>query len=444
MENPTVVIALLALLIFVGLALEELFRRTGIPDTLVLLGIGVAAGATGYLDVRQLHGLDLLFTTSALVLLLFEGAIQLRVSDLRSSLGRSLRLTLLGFFLTMLAVSAVAILLMGMRPLAGLLLGAILGGTSSSVVIPRLELERNTWTVLNIESSIGDVLCIVFSLALVGALAAGTVDYAGTGLQFALGVLGAVLLGVVAGLVWAFGLRPLRERSVSSVALAAAVFLVYAVAEGIGLYGAVACLSFGIVLGNAPSISARGVSSDDLAPAERLFLAEIAFVLKIFFFVLLGASLPLASWKPWVFGLLATAAIFAVRPLAVRLGLRSRYTPKRDALVASALVPQGLASAVLATVPLRAGVEEGGDIYAATVGAVLFTIAFSSVLVFAIDKPFVQKLYGGLFRSYPLQLGIPVAAATPVLEAHHPLESLPESEPEADADQDEPAQKQAV
>jgi len=399
-ENTTLVLAVLALLVFVGMALEELFRRTGIPDVLVLLGIGVVAGATGFYDVEAARGLDRVFITIALVLLLFEGAIQLRVSDLRRGLGSGLLLTLLGFFATMIAVGAVATVFMGMEPLAGLLLGAILGGTSSGVIAASLRLSRETWTVLSLESSLGDVLCIVFSLALAGALTSGTVDVTGVGLSFGVGVVGALVLGAALGLVWAFGLRALRERRVSSVALAAAVFLVYAISEALGLYSTVSCLAFGVVLANAPAISHRGVASDDLAPAERLFLAEIAFVLKTFFFVHLGATLHLAAWQPWVFGLLATAAIFAVRPLVVRLGLSRTTTPRRDAIIASVLVPQGLASAVLAGVPARMGVEDGPAIEAAAVGAILITIASSSLLVFAADKRVVRRVWGRFFGSY--------------------------------------------
>src|SRR5690554_3583002 len=152
--NPTTILAILALLVFVGLALEEVFRRTGIPDVLVLLGLGILAGSTGLIDVQALDGIDKVFTTSALVLILFEGAIQLRLADLRSALGGVLRITVLSFLVAMLVVAGVAIVFMGMRPLAGLLLGAILGGTSSAVVIPivqSMKLKRDTGTALTLE-----------------------------------------------------------------------------------------------------------------------------------------------------------------------------------------------------------------------------------------------------------------------------------------------------
>lgn len=413
--NPTLVLAALAALVFIGLALEELFRRTGIPDVLVLLLIGIAAGATGVVDVNALGGLAGIFTTAALVLILFEGAIHFRLAELRSAMGGVARMTLLGFGVAMIVVGAVSFLVIFPGDvLASLLLGATLGGTSSAVVIPIVQgtkLAADTRTALTLESAFTDVLCIVVALALAGALAAGQVDVGAIGSQLGVGFVGALLVGFALGLLWAFGLRALRQRRVSFLAIGAAVFLVYAIAEAMNTFGAIACLAFGVTLGNAPAF-ARGKKQElELAAGERLFLSEVAFLLKVFFFVYLGASLRLSSWEPWLYGMIAAGAIFVSRPLAVRFGLGRRTTPRRDAMVASALVPRGLAAAVLASVPAQMGLEQGPMIEAATVGAVLFSIVVSSGLVFAIDVPVVRGLYERFFRAFPESVDeVPAAA----------------------------------
>ncbi len=46
MHGPTAALAVLAALVFIGLGLEWLFRRTGIPDVLVLLGLGLVASTS--------------------------------------------------------------------------------------------------------------------------------------------------------------------------------------------------------------------------------------------------------------------------------------------------------------------------------------------------------------------------------------------------------------
>jgi NhaP-type Na+/H+ and K+/H+ antiporter len=52
----------------------------------------------------------------------------------------------------------------------------------------------------------------------------------------------------------------------------------------------------------------------------------------------------------------------------------------------SAIVPKGLAAAVLATIPLQRGIEGGAFIMNLTFSVVLFSIVFTSVLVPLIER----------------------------------------------------------
>ncbi|MBI3180676.1 MAG: cation:proton antiporter [Myxococcales bacterium] len=410
MQSTTVILAALAALVFVGLALEELFRRTGIPDVLGLLAIGFVVSATGLVDLGDLQGVAPVFTTTALVLILFEGAVRLTLSELRSALRASLVITLVNFVLTTAVVAVVALALFPMRPLAAVLLGAILGGTSSAVVIPmvqNLKVSQDVRTALSLESALSDVLCIVFALALVGALSSGGVQWGEVGLDLAKGFGGAVALGVAAAGGWVFGLRALRQKRASLVVVGAAVFIVYALAEALSTFGAIAVLSFGVVLGNAQAIARRGGDRNaglGLFEGERVFLSEMAFLLKVFFFVYLGIALKVDGYEPIVFGGVVTIAFFAVRPLVVRVSLPPARTSRSDAVVASALVPKGLAAAVLASVPAQAGISEGKLLEAIVFGCVLFSIPISSALVLFARRPFVSGAYERFFRRYREEL----------------------------------------
>lgn len=408
MSDPTIILAALAALVFLGLALEELFKRTKIPDVLVLLMVGLGLSATGLVRTESLAGVGRVFTTVALVLILFEGAVRMRADELRSALGRSLALTFVNFFATMIIVGGVAWALFGMRLQAGLLLGAILGGTSSAVVIPMvqsLKLGPQTRTALSLESALSDVLCIVFALALMGTLGADVTaapDVGAMAVTIGVSFGGAIAVGVGAGVTWAFGMRDLRRRRTSLLATAAVVFLVHALAEALNTSGAIACLAFGVVLGNAPTLAAgrADAAQFELTEGERLFLSEVAFLLKVFFFVYLGASLKLSGYEPLLFGGLTALVTFALRPFVVRLTFSSRTSTRRDAAIASALVPKGLAAAVLAALPVQAGVAEGRTIEAIAFGVILISITVSSGLVFAIDRPFIARGYGRFFGKY--------------------------------------------
>lgn len=442
MANPTLVIAVLAALVFLGMGLEELFRRTGIPDVLILLLLGLAGSLMHLVDLSGLGHIEHVFTHSALVLILFEGAVRLRVSELKRALAGSLAITLISFIATTGILAAIGATVFGMRPLAAVMLGCILGGTSSAVVIPmaaNLKVQQTTKTILTLESALSDVVCIVFTLALTSALSAGEVQWGEVGINVAWGLGGSVLIGLVAGFAWSVLLRGIRKKRASVVAVAAAVFIVYAVAEGLGTFGAISCLAFGIVLGNAELFSRKKVPAEELGlpEGERLFIADSAFLLKVFFFVYLGATLNLAGFEPLVYGGLATVAIFAIRPIAVRLSTRPKKTVKQDAVIASAIAPKGLAAAVLATVPVQAKIAEGHVIQSITFGVILFSIILTSVLTIFARKAFIAEAYGKFFGKY---LPSPDAATAPAAAATTGAEVIPvATAPESSVAPEEPA-----
>lgn len=404
--NPTTFLASLAALVFLGLFLEAVFRRTGIPDVLFLLGVGLVLSVSGKFQVEDLRGLDRIFTTAALVLILFEGSVRVRLSELRSALAPSVLITLATFVSSLIGIGLLAWALFGMRPLAALLLGAILGGTSGAVVIPTvqmLRIRKETKTVLTLESALSDVLTIVTVLALMGALSAGEVSWGTVGVDFSLGFFGALIIGAVTGAAWAFGMRAIRQKRASILVVGAAVFLVHALAEALGTFGPIACLSFGLVLGNAPEL-ARGRTANaselGLTAAETNFISEAAFLLKILFFVYLGASLRLDGYQPFVFGGLAALGLFVLRAPVVRMSFRPAKTLRKDAIIASVLVPRGLAAAILAGLVAQSGIPEGMTMEAITFGVVLFTIPVSAFLVLFADRPFVAHAYQRLFAAY--------------------------------------------
>jgi potassium/hydrogen antiporter len=415
--NPTTFLASLAALVFLGLLFEAVFRRTGIPDVLFLLGIGLVISMAGLFHVEDLKGLDKIFTTAALVLILFDGAVRMRLSELRKALASSVLITVLTFFTSIVGIGLLAWALFGMKPLAAAIMGAILAGTSGAVVIPTVQLLKiraETKTVLSLESALSDVLTIVTVLALMSAATAGDVSWGQVGTDFLLGFFGAIAIGAVTGVGWAFGMRAIRQKRSSILVVGAAVFLVYALAQGLGTFGPIACLAFGLVLGNAPELArGRTAGAEDLGLtlAESNFMTEAAFLLKVLFFVYLGAALRLDGYQPFVFGGLATLALLALRAPVVRLSFRPSQTLRKDAIIAAVLVPRGLAAAILAGLVAQSGLPEGATMEAVTFGVVLFSIPMAATLAMFADKGFVTKAYARVLRGY--QEEAPEASAEP-------------------------------
>jgi NhaP-type Na+/H+ or K+/H+ antiporter len=132
---------------------------------------------------------------------------------------------------------------------------------------------------------------------------------------------------------------------------------------------------------------------------ERVFLAEVVFLLKTFFFVYVGVSIKFADTRLVLVGLALTGVIFLVRIPAAWIGL-SRDTPPRDAALISIMSPKGLAAVVLASMPLQQNLPDGGMLRDVTYVVVFLSIVFTSILSFLLERTALVKLYLLPFRGF--------------------------------------------
>lgn len=403
-----ITVVAVGLLVFAAHLLDDLFKRTKVPDVLLLLALGLVLGpATHLVRPEHLGAVGPLFTTVTLVIILFEGGLGLDLGVLFRSLRGAALLTVLNFLATVAVAAPVAKVFLGMPWLSALILGSILGGTSSAVVIPmvkRLQMEERSRTVLSLESALSDVLVIVVGLGLMGAQQAGELK---VGLMIG-GMLAsfffAGLLGMVGGFLWSLSLNRIHGLQNSVFTTPAFVCIVYGVVELMGFSGAIAALALGITLGNLDRVPARFLRRSPEALAslnttEREVFSELVFLLKTFFFVYIGVNIRLGGWLDVVIGLLLTAALFLVRIPVVHASLPSQ-TPRPDALACAVLVPKGLAAAVLASLPLQMGLPHGDTIKSTVFAVVLFSILATSVLVFMAERGWMRWAVHGLFRRF--------------------------------------------
>jgi NhaP-type Na+/H+ or K+/H+ antiporter len=320
---------------------------------------------------------------------------------LRSVIGGAMSLASLYFFSTMAVVAGFAIWLTDLEPLPAFILGAIVGSTSETVVIPlvrQLRIREETQTLLSVESSVNDVLSIVITIALVQAYTLGEFAIATVSGDLIASFLVALVFGIVGALIWSILLNKIRAIKNAIFTTPAFVFVIFGVVETIGFSGAIAALAFGITIGNIETIrfpffkTLTVKEPVGLNETERVFFSEIAFLLKTFFFVYLGISLELISGWLIVVGLVLTAVAFVLRLPAVKLSVKKSITPK-DVSVMAVMVPKGLAAVVLASIPLQQGVTGGEMIKDITYGVVLFSIVTTSLLVLLLEKTKLPDLY---------------------------------------------------
>ncbi len=421
-----VTILSIGVLVFAGHFLTGFFERTKVPDVLILMLAGVVIGPLLHVVTPADFGkVGPVFTTLALVVILFEGGLHLNVKDLKKSARDTLVISLATFALTVLLVFFVADFLLPIEPLTALLIGMILGGTSSAVVVPLIRILGVTdraSTILLLESALTDVLAIVLSLGLIRGLQSGQ-DISPSVMvgDVASSFLVAALIGGVGAFLWSAVLPKIRQIPNTVFTTIAYVLILFGLTELWGYSGAIAALSFGIGVANFPNIPQRILGKlitfrlAGFSNVERTFFAEAVFLVKTFFFVFLGISITFSDPRTFAVGLIVSIIAIFGRSIMVRL-LAPRSVPRRDAMLMTALIPKGLAAAVLAALPLQMGLADGEIVQSTVYAVIFFSIVMCAIFVFVSERGKLDTLAGRIFKPFAVAAeaaGGPAAYVSP-------------------------------
>ncbi|MCA9661076.1 MAG: cation:proton antiporter [Myxococcales bacterium] len=402
--SVTVFLITVASLLMVGAIGEMLFSRIKVPAPLWLILIGAGLRLGGVVDGQTLAGLTPYFAAITLIIVLFDGGSRLRLSGgrVKAIAARGTLLAVATFFFTMFVVAlfSVGIAALGVLPrwsfVHGLMLGAIVGGTSSLLTGPSLGLAGIRGRIrglLSFEAALTDALCAVFTIAFVDVLATGSAGAGGAlwTLTKSFGI--AAGLGGLLGWGWIPALRLLRGSTYTYPCTLAALMLLYVLVDVAGGSPAMGVLAFAIVVGNARSFTlwlhdlpdADGVADVQLDGDAQAVHSQIRFIVKSLFFAFLGMMLA-PPWSLLVMGLVLGVVILLARIPAVfvTLGARLRGSglERRDVSLAYVCMPRGMAAGALATLPLLAELPGSEGIptlvfAAVTTSIVIFTIGFS-------------------------------------------------------------------
>lgn len=357
--DPTTVVFAVAVTIALGYVGHRVFERTRVTDVLALVATGAVLGPVlGLLDPPAFRAIAPVIGIVTLLVILFDGGLGLDLRDLVTGLAPATLLAFLGWTLTAGAIGLLLPVAFGWDWTPALVLGAILGGSSSIVIIPfvqRTQAADASKVALSVESALTDVLAIAGTLALIEATAVGVAAVGAAGRTLAAAFSVAVVLGLLAGLAWGWLWPRLEADPYAYMATLAAVLFLHVATELAGGSGPIAVLVFGVVLGNRLSLFGDLVSRAwEPGGDMHRFQGEIAFFVRAFFFVSLGVLVDLGQLAdPGFLAVTATllAVIVAARVLAVEV--TTRYAPALagDRRLLFLMLPRGLAAAVLAGLP---------------------------------------------------------------------------------------------
>jgi len=265
-------------------------------------------------------------------------------------------LAISGWILNVLVTTALCKVLLGWRLLDGLLLGSIIGGGSSIIVIAlirKVKTTKEVETVLSLESILTDVLCTVGAFTAINILLSGEVSLGtalgSVGIAFGVGI----LVGLGFGVAWLVILEKLKGKPNAYMLTLAVLFLTFVVATNLGGNGALSALFLGLMIGNSRPIAKllkfrTTVSIDDNV---RDFHCQISFLIRSFFFVFTGLLFSLSSLASVFLGLFLSFAFLGIRFVVVKMATVKSELHEAETLM-TIMFPRGLAAAVLASLPL--------------------------------------------------------------------------------------------
>src|SRR5579864_260829 len=163
--STALILGLVGGLLTLAFLANRVFRVTRVPDVLVLMTLGLVLGPVlGLVNPAHLSSTTSVLGTLAIILVLFEGGLEL---DLRRTLHHfpgSLLLAVLVYGFSIVLVGLVVRRGLGMPLTTALAVGAVLGCTSSTVVLPVLQqlgAREPVKVTLMLEASWGDVLAVL-------------------------------------------------------------------------------------------------------------------------------------------------------------------------------------------------------------------------------------------------------------------------------------------
>ncbi|MCW3995208.1 MAG: cation:proton antiporter [Candidatus Bathyarchaeota archaeon] len=353
-----------AAIILIGFLANILFKKTGWPEILFLILIGIILGPV--LKVFSNDGLLPIIpvvSTFTLLMVLFSGGMELRLSDIASGGFRSLIQAAAYFGIGLISTAIFTYVVLGWQIIDGLLLGSIISQIGTVVVIPmvkKLGVRGETAALLSIESAIGSILSIIFFFAFLTTKLSGTfapISIVGSiGLKLVVGL----ILGVILALPWIRVLFELKNNELAYIATLGYILACYAFSEFLLGSGALTILGFGVILGNYKQIFrllnvSPSRSFTKITNYLMRFQKEVSFILRAFFFVMLGLLFDISP-ASIVTGLSIAIPIVSILILA-RYAVASFSTRKSsmasDKKIIVGMCAHGLTPALLALTLLQ-------------------------------------------------------------------------------------------
>lgn len=379
---PTILVLFVAFLVAMPLV-AFVSGRLRLPYTVALVIVGLAVSALPIQDKIVVS--PELVVTVLLPGLVFEAAYRLDGSELRRTFGGVALLAVPGVLVTAAVVAFVLHAATGLPVNEAFVVGAIVSATDPVAVVStmrRLDAPKRLVTLVDAESLFNDGTAALAFVVAVAALGSDPPTLGDSVVQFAIALLGSVVIGGVSGLLISRVLRTTSDHLIELTLTLLAAYGTYLVADLVHASGIIASVVAGIVLGSygrRKGISPRALDAIDVV------WEFLAFILTGAAFLLIGIAIPLptlaAAAVSIVWGVVAVLAgraivIYALLGGAARLERRIGLVPSLPLSWLHVMNWTGLRGAVAAALALSIpeGTADRELLQGIVFGVVLFTL----------------------------------------------------------------------
>ena len=393
----------LSLILLAGLSLAAICEKIRLPRIVGMIVAGILLGPF-VLDLLdpQILGISAELRKMALIIILIRAGLSLDLSDLKKVGRPAVLMSFVPASFEILGYVLCAPLLLGVSRIEAAVMGAVLGAVSPAVVVPRMlrlmeekrGAEKRIPHLIMAGASCDDIFVIVLFTTFADMAQGGNARL----LDFA-SIPVSILLGVVIGAAFGFGLSLLFERaytrghlirnSVKTIIILGAAFLLIAI-EGwlknrVAVSGLLAVVGMACVLElNSPACVTRRLSEK----FGKLWLAA-----EVILFVLVGAAVDIRYTLSA--GIAAVAMIFialAFRAAGVALCLIGTPLNIRERLFCViAYLPKATVQAAIGSVPLAMGLSCGSIVLSVAVLGILITAPLGALGIDLSYKKLLSK-----------------------------------------------------
>jgi NhaP-type Na+/H+ or K+/H+ antiporter len=375
----------LSSILVLGIAGQWVAWRLGLPSILILLIFGILAGpVAGLLDPDQIFGPLLLPLVSfSVAVILFEGGLNLKISELRE-IGAVVRnLITVGVLVTWILSATAAHLILGLDISIAVLFGSILVVTGPTVILPLLLHVRPSGRVGNIvkwEGIMNDPIGAMLAVLAFQAILTGGAE--GTASAIFIGIMKTIFIGFLTGVAGATLIVSFLKRYwipdyLQNPGALMLVVAVFTVSEQFQIEsGLFAVTVMGVVLANQKDVAVKHIIE---------FKENLRVLLIASLFIILAGRLSLADLE-YIDGyslLFLGVLMIIVRPAAVILstwGARLRW---EELVFLSWMAPRGIVAASVSSVfALR--LTEAGFAQAEVLAPLTFFVIIGTVAVYGI------------------------------------------------------------